>query len=112
MCDGVRDPVTAAQADASMLDSADPPTAFFALNNRITVGVVQELWHRKSTAAVVGFDDFELSHLMPLPLTVIAYDTRELARQAAELLFARIAKQNLWPRTIVLPTRLVSRGLA
>jgi LacI family transcriptional regulator len=111
VCDGVRDPVTAAQAVARMLDSPDPPTAFFALNNRITVGVVQELWQRNSRAAVVGFDDFELSHLMPLPLTVIAYDTRQLARQAAELLFARIAKENLWPRTVVLPTTLVRRGL-
>jgi LacI family transcriptional regulator len=111
VCDGVRDPVTAARAVARMLDSGDPPTAFFSLNNRITVGVVQELWRRESTAALVGFDDFELSHLMPLPLTVIAYDTRELARQAAELLFARIAKENLWPRTVVLPTRLVRRGL-
>ncbi|HCU51689.1 MAG TPA: LacI family transcriptional regulator, partial [Micromonosporaceae bacterium] len=41
----------------------------------------------------------------------IAYDTRELARQAAELLFARIAKESFWPRTVVLPTQLVRRGL-
>jgi LacI family transcriptional regulator len=95
-----------------MLDAADPPTAFFALNNRITVGVVQELWQRnRRDVGVVGFDDFELSHLMPMPLTVIAYDTRELARQAAELLFARIARESFWPRTVVLPTSLVQRGL-
>lgn len=112
VCDGVRDPASAAAAVAGMLDSADPPTAFFALNNRITVGVVQELWRRGSTAHLVGFDDFELSHLMPIPLTVIAYDTRELARQAAELLFARISKESFWPRTVVLPTRLVQRGLS
>lgn len=109
--DGVHDPATAAQAVSDMLDSADPPTAFFGLNNRITVGIVQELWRRGSEAAVVGFDDFELSHLMPRPLTVIAYDTRELARRAAELLFARIAKESFEPRTVVLPTRLVQRGL-
>ncbi len=63
--DGVHDPVTAARAVSDMLDSADPPTAFFGLNNRMTVGIVQELWRRGSDAAVVGFDDFELSHLMP-----------------------------------------------
>lgn len=109
--DGVNDPATAAKAVAAMLDADDPPTAFFGLNNRITVGIVQELWHRKSDAAIVGFDDFELSHLMPMPMTVIAYDTRQLARQAAELLFARIAKETFHPRTVVLPTRLVARGL-
>lgn len=108
---GVHDPETAALAVAQMLDGADPPTAFFGLNNRITVGIVQELWRRGSDAAVVGFDDFELSHLMPRPLTVIAYDTRELARQAAELLFARIAKEPFPVRTVVLPTRLLQRGL-
>jgi LacI family transcriptional regulator len=94
-----------------MLDQPDPPTAFFSLNNRITLGVVEELWRRNSDAALVGFDDFELSHLVPRPLTVIAYDTRELARTAAELLFQRVGGDRSWPRTIVLPTTLVQRGL-
>jgi LacI family transcriptional regulator len=109
--DGVREPETAAAAVAEMLDRTDPPTAFFSLNNRITVGAIQELWRRGSRADLVGFDDFELSHLMPRPLTVIAYDTRELARQAAELLFERINGERSWPRSIVLPTELVERGL-
>lgn len=109
--EGVRDPQTAAAAVGELLDRADPPTAFFGMNNRITVGAVQELWRRGSDADLVGFDDFELSHLMPRPLTVIAYNTRELARQATELLFARIDGDRSWPRTIVLPTQLVDRGL-
>lgn len=108
----VRDPATAARAVADLLDGPDPPTAFLGLNNRITVGIVQELCRRGSRAAVTGFDDFELSHLMPIPLTVIAYDTRELARQAAELLFARIARETFRPRTVILPTRLIPRGLS
>ena len=62
-------------------------------------------------AGLVGFDDFELSHLMPVPLTVIAYDTRELARQAAEMLFARIARETFRPRTVILSTTLIQRGL-
>jgi len=108
----VHDPATAGCATAELLDAPDPPTAFFGLNNRITVGIVQELCRRGSRAAVTGFDDFELSHLMPIPLTVIAYDTRELARQAAELLFARIARETFRPRTVVLSTTLIQRGLA
>ncbi|HZM83007.1 MAG TPA: LacI family DNA-binding transcriptional regulator [Candidatus Limnocylindrales bacterium] len=108
----VHDPATAADATADLLDAPDPPTAFFGLNNRITVGIVQELCRRGSRAAVMGFDDFELSHLMPIPLTVIAYDTRELARTAAELLFARIARETFRPRTVILSTTLIQRGLA
>jgi LacI family transcriptional regulator len=109
--DGVKTPDDAARAVGEMLDRPDPPTAFFCTNNRITVGAVQELWRRDDDAALVGFDDFELSHLMPRPLTVIAYDTRELARTAAELLFRRVAGDRSWPATVVLPTRLVERGL-
>jgi LacI family transcriptional regulator len=109
--DGVADPDSAAHTVSELLDAADPPTAFFSTNNRITVGVVQELWRRRSAAALVGFDDFELSHLMPRPFTVIGYDTRELGRQAAQLLFRRIGGDRSWPSTAVLPTHLVQRGL-
>ena len=109
--DGVPDPQTAARVAGDLLDAAEPPTAFFSTNNRITVGILGELWRRGSDAALVGFDDFELSHLMPRPLHVISYDTRELGRQAAQLLFRRIAGDQTWPATTVLPTRLVARGL-
>jgi len=88
--EGVGDPAAAAAAVSDLLGRADPPTALFCLNNRITVGAVQELIRLDSRVELVGFDDFELSHLMPRPIRVIAYDTREMARQAAELLFERI----------------------
>jgi len=108
---GVRDPDTAARVVGEMLDAADPPTAFFSTNNRITVGIVGELWRRGSDAALVGFDDFELSHLMPRPLTVISYDTGALGREAAQLLFSRIDGSRSGPRLVTLPTRLLQRGL-
>ncbi|WP_440104484.1 LacI family DNA-binding transcriptional regulator [Streptosporangium sp. H16] len=109
--DGVRDPAAAARVVSELLDRPDPPTAFFSLNNRITLGVIEELHRRGSDAAVLGFDDFDMSSLVPHPLTVISYDTRELARTAAELLFRRIGGDRSWPRTVVLPTELVERGL-
>jgi LacI family transcriptional regulator len=108
---GVGGPAAAAEAVAELLDRPDPPTAFFSLNNRITVGALQALWQRGSDEALVGFDDFELSHLMPRPLTVVAYEAAELGRRAAELLFQRISGSGAWPQTIVLPTRLVPRGV-
>lgn len=110
--DGVRDPAAAGRVVAELLDQPDPPTAFFSLNNRITLGVIEELHRRGSDAALLGFDDFDLARLMPYPLTVIAYDTRELARTATELLFGRIDGDRSWPRTVVLPTELVPRGIS
>jgi LacI family transcriptional regulator len=109
--DGCRDPEAAAQVVGELLDMPDPPTAFFGTNNRITVGVVGELWRRRSDAAVMGFDDFEFADLMPRPLTVIAYDVRALGRQATELLFRRIEGDRSRPETRTLPTLLVERGL-
>jgi LacI family transcriptional regulator len=109
--EGVREPEAAARVAGELLDGPSPPTAFFCTNNRTTVGVVGELWRRGNDADVLGFDDFEMSHLVPRPITVIAYDTRELGRQGAELLFRRVAGDRSRPTTTTLPTRLVERGL-
>lgn len=109
--DGVHDPAGAARTAGELLDRPDPPTAFFSTNNRITVGIVRELWRRGSDAALLGFDDFELSHLMPRPLTVVGYDVWDYGRRAAQLLFRRIDGDRSWPVTEVLPTRLLARGL-
>ncbi|NUT33951.1 MAG: LacI family DNA-binding transcriptional regulator [Hamadaea sp.] len=111
VCADVSDPRSAAERVARLAELAEPPTAYVCLNNRITVGALQELWRRGGDAELLGFDDFELSYLMPRPFTVIAYDLRQLAARAAELLFARIAGDTSWPRTEVLPTYLVERGL-
>ncbi|MGI5237855.1 LacI family DNA-binding transcriptional regulator [Dactylosporangium sp. CA-139066] len=108
--DGVRDPAAAGRVVAELLDQPDPPTAFFSLNNRITLGVIEELYRRGSDAALLAFDDFDLARLVPYPLTVIAYDAGELARAATELLFRRIDGDRSWPHTVVLPTELVARG--
>jgi LacI family transcriptional regulator len=109
--DQVHDPDSAARTVGELLAAADPPTAFFSTNNRITVGIIEELWRRGDDSVLVGFDDFELSHLMPRPFTVIGYDTREYGRQAAQLLFRRIDGDRSWPTTTVLPTHLLPRGL-
>ena len=48
---------------------------------------------------------------MPRPLTLIAYDPRELGRLAADRLFARIEGDKSWPTTTIVPTQLIERGL-
>ncbi|QKG18792.1 LacI family DNA-binding transcriptional regulator [Actinomadura verrucosospora] len=108
---GVGDPGAARRAVGAMLDGADPPTAFLCGNNRITVGAVEELCRRDHDADLMGFDDFELSGLMPRPLTVIGYDVGELGRAAAARLFARIDGDGSRPTETVVPTWLAERGL-
>ncbi|MHA4816149.1 LacI family DNA-binding transcriptional regulator [Streptomyces aculeolatus] len=106
-----RDPEAAGRALAALLDSDDPPTAVFCGNNRSTIGVIEELCRRDITLGVAGFDDFEMSHLLPRPATIVHYDTRALGRIAAELLFRRIEGDTSEPQTHLLPTRIVGRGL-
>ena len=58
----------------------------------------------------MGFDDFPLADLMTPSLTVVRQDVREIGRQAAELLFARIEGDTSPPRRIVSIPTLVVRG--
>jgi LacI family transcriptional regulator len=107
----IHESAAAARAATDLIRIASPATAFFCGNNRITVGVLRALWEQGSDAEIVGFDDFELSYLMPRPVTVIAYDNAELGRTGAELLYRRIAGDRSWPKTVVLPTRLIEQGI-
>jgi LacI family transcriptional regulator len=110
LVDGVHSPDDAANAVRSMLDLADPPTAFLCGNNRSTIGALEEVWRRGASIAIVGFDDFEMSRLLPQPVTIVDSDTAELGTRAAERLFDRIDGIAAEPTEHLLPTRLVDRG--
>lgn len=86
----------------------DPPTAIITGNNRASAGAVRELLTRRRDVAFIGFDDFELADA--LGISVIAYDTVELGRQAARLALARLDDPTGPPVHIEIPTRLVRRG--
>jgi LacI family transcriptional regulator len=106
---GRRDVGAAERAAGELLALADPPTAIFAGNNRSTIGVLRAS-ARNGRIALVGFDDFELAELLPVPVTVVAADSVELGRQAALLLLERLAGRDGGPATVVVPTTLVTRG--
>jgi LacI family transcriptional regulator len=88
----------------------------FCANNRNTIGALEEIGRRLRAGvdaagfpAIVSFDDFELSGLMPVPVTVLDHDARQLGRETAQLLFERLAADatDIAPRTIELPVRLL-----
>ena len=98
-----------------LLDLEDPPTAVFSANNRNTIGALKEIGRRiragadaSGFPAIVSFDAFELSELMPVPVTVIDGDARRLGQEAAALLFARLgAADSHGPaRTVELPVTI------
>jgi LacI family transcriptional regulator len=104
-----RDVAAAQQATESLLDLPEPPTAIFAANNRNTIGAYRALRTRGASTRLAGFDDFELADALGLPLTVVAYDPREVGRQAAGLLLDRIVSDGppSASRRKVIPTRVV-----
>jgi LacI family transcriptional regulator len=107
---GRHDVVAAERAAEELLDLPEPPTAIFASNNRSTIGVLRASARHGRPIALVGFDDFELAELLPVPVTAVAADSVELGRQATLLLLERFAGRNGSTKTVVLPTALVRRG--
>jgi len=103
----------AEEAALSLLREKPPPTAFFALNNRATVGVLKALLQKKDRVIdVVGFDDFELADMLALPVSTVAHDAAELGRQATRLLLERLDGKASPPRTVTVPTSLIVRPRA
>jgi LacI family transcriptional regulator len=114
---GQQDVEAARAAMEKLLDLDEPPTAVFSANNRNTIGALKEIGRRMRAGApasdfpaIVSFDNFELSELMPVPVTVIDHDARHLGREAAALLFARLGTDGSHgpARTIELPVTLTA----
>jgi LacI family transcriptional regulator len=101
------DAAAAAAATARLCTGEQPPTAIFADNNRMSVGVLQALHRLGASLEVAGFDDLELANLLAVPTALVSYDATEVGRRAAQLLFSRIGGDDGPLRRIVLPTSLI-----
>ncbi|GAA2321153.1 LacI family DNA-binding transcriptional regulator [Streptomyces hawaiiensis] len=96
---------------AQLLEQPDPPTALFAGNNIMALGIVAELARSKRKhVAVVAFDDVSLAEALEPALTVVAQAPEEIGRSAATTALARLDGDRSRARTITVPTRLVVRG--
>ncbi|NLT54352.1 MAG: LacI family transcriptional regulator [Actinomycetales bacterium] len=99
-----------------LLNLPDPPTAIFALNDGMAVGVYHgaSLTGRRvpDDLSVVGFDDFPIDEWLVPPLTTVRQPLEEMgaaaARMALELALTQGAPPN--PKRLELPTELVVRA--
>jgi LacI family transcriptional regulator len=111
---GQQDVETARVAMKALLDLDDPPTAVFSANNRNTIGALKEIGVLMDAdpaarlPSIVSFDDFELAEMMPVPVTIVDHDARELGREAGRMLFARLAGDgaDAAPRQVEMPTHV------
>jgi len=106
---GQSDPEEARRAMRALLELERPPTAVFSANNRNTLGALRalsEAGERSRQLRIVGFDDFELSGMLPFRLAIVDHDARELGRIAAGMIVDRLRGADLPPRAVELPARL------
>ncbi len=78
------------EACLDLLDGADRPSAVFATNNLMTIGVMMAI-HKLGLScpqdvSVVGFDDFEWAAAFEPPLTTVAQDPYRIGYEAVQLL--------------------------
>lgn len=103
----------ARQAAHELLDQPQPPTALFAANNQMTIGVMRALQDRRlrvpDDIALVAFDDFEWADLFSPRLTTIAQPCVDIGRTAVQLLVQRMAEPDRPPRTVRLTPTVMHR---
>ena len=97
-----------------LLEKEEAPTAIFAANNVIALGVIDALSAHglrvPQDMALVCFDDLpNTSRLFPF-LTVAVQPAYDLGANAAQLLLSRLESDQFPPpRHVILPTRLIIR---
>jgi DNA-binding LacI/PurR family transcriptional regulator len=88
------DPLCGYRAVKSGLFSSTRPSAIFAHNDIIALGVYRGLneigLKIPDDVSIVGYDDLDACHLVYPPLTSVGVPLRELARIAVDLLMRRI----------------------
>lgn len=101
------------QAARLLFSRPSPPTAVFAQNDMMALGVLRYLEEAgirvPEDVAVVGFDDIAFAALSRPGLTTVAQPKYEMGRLAAELLIQRLTDRRRPPRRMVLQPRLVLR---
>jgi len=90
------------------------PTAIFAGNNFLAIGVLEALREANvavpDAMAVVSFDDIELASALHPFLTVVAQPARTFGTIAMQFLLDRLGgEEDAPPRKVVLPPELIVR---
>jgi LacI family transcriptional regulator len=106
-------PESGYQGARQLLARDDAPTAIFACNDLMAIGVISAAAQLgldvPAHLSVVGFDNIRLSEFANPPLTTIVQPGHEQGVLAAELLLERMQQPDLPPRREVLDARLLVR---
>ncbi|WP_085656940.1 LacI family DNA-binding transcriptional regulator [Pseudomonas sp. B11(2017)] len=102
---------------AALLLEGNPPTAIFAGNDMIGIGVLRAAAERNvrvpTELSVIGFDDIQMSRYVYPALTTVGQSILQLGEMAAEVLLRRIASPSLaTDQRIVTPSIVLRESTA
>ena len=99
---------------SAFLDLAEPPTAIFASNDVMAMGVMDAVRHRglriPDDISVVGFDNVPQSAVVFPSLTTVEQPLEQMGRGATQMLLRILKKRDENVGRMELPTHLVVRG--
>ncbi|TLS49593.1 LacI family transcriptional regulator [Paenibacillus antri] len=102
------------EAARQLLELTEPPTAVFACNDLLAIGILQVCRAMglavPARLSVVGFDNTLIASLAEPPLTTIAQPIPELGREVVDLITQEIHGEKQAKQRVVLDPRLIRRG--
>ena len=97
-----------------LAETALIPTAIFAQNDRMAIGVIRAARQLgilvPEQLSVIGVDDMPLASYFDPPLTTMHQDTLEIGRAASRLLVRCVEKQDCVRQNLRLPSSLIVRS--
>lgn len=85
------------------------PTAFFAVNDNIALGVMKAFEEHQLAVSIVGFDDLPLCDFCNPPLTTVRVDKQYLGRMAIQRLVQKINANDIGIQKVLIGTKIVER---
>jgi LacI family transcriptional regulator len=97
----------------TLLDLENPPTAIFASNDAMAMGVMDAVRSRglriPKDISIIGFDDVSQAALVRPALTTVRQPLEEMGRVAAQMLLSRLKNPEQEIKRVELPTELIVR---
>lgn len=95
-----------------LLDTDNPPTAFFAGQDLVARGAIRALHFLglENDVALIGFDDLDMFDMLRPGITVISQDAEKIAKEAGKLLFDKLDQGSTQIHHRMIDTHLIARG--
>jgi len=97
----------------ALLDLPEPPTAIFASNDVMAMGVMDAVRNRglrvPDDISVIGFDNIPQASLIRPGLTTVSQQLKKMGRMATQMLLQLLEDPDSDPKRIELPTELILR---